>query len=352
MTLPSFELVRPSTIVGVAEALDRFPGTRCISGGTDLLVSMRQGLAAPPQLVDVTGVPEMQRLEERDGVLFVGAAVTLRRLHDFLVEHGSLGAAREAVEVVASPVLRNMGTVGGNICLDPRCVYYNRSREWRERQGFCLRHQGSICQAAPKSSVCFAVFSADVPLALVALGAEVDICGIDHGALTVRREPLERLYTGDGARHLALQAGEFVGGVRVPLMVEVEDTTAGADTTTGAGSMARLASAYEKCRWRKAIDFPTAGVAVALELTEGVITRARVVVGGLSPAPLVAVQTAERLAGERPSLGVFTSAADVLGRGSRTVNNHAAGAAYRKSVSRALFVRLCERLCSPLEVDA
>jgi 4-hydroxybenzoyl-CoA reductase subunit beta len=310
-------------------------GPRCLGGGTDLLVAMSQGLATPSVLVDLSGVDDLQRLEENDAELFVGASVTLRRFSRYLAEHRHRGAVSEAVASVASPVLRNMGTIGGNICLDPRCAYYNRSQEWRERQGFCMRHEGSICQAAPKSSSCHAVFSADIPPALVAMGATVDIYGGTNSTLTLRTLPIERLYTGDGARHLALGVGELVVGVHIPI--------GEADTYTLSG--------YEKCRWRKSIDFPAVGVATALTLKNGVIVQARVAAVGLDSAPVVADDVAEGLLGEEPDPAVFRRAAEAVGRSARTVDNSAAGARYRKTVSKALFTRLCGRLCGCAEVD-
>jgi 4-hydroxybenzoyl-CoA reductase subunit beta len=335
VNLPDFELSGPHTLAEAARALRRRPDARCLAGGTDLLVAMKQGLARPGHLVDLAGVRELQILEQRGSELFVGAAVTLRRLNRHLRESGHQGAVCEAVSAVGSPVLRNMGTLGGNICLDPRCAYYNRSQEWRERQGFCLRHQGSICQAAPRSSRCYAVFSADIPPALIAVGAWVDIYGMKEDALHKRTVPIAALYTGDGARHLTLRADEFVGGVHIP--------------TGDAGT--HMLSGYQKCRWRKSIDFPAVGVAVALSLKEGVIVQARVALSGLDSAPLVAREVEDGLTGEKLCPEVFRRVADSVGKGARTVNNHAAGARYRKTMAKRLFLRLCERLCVRAEVD-
>lgn len=327
MTIPDFDVIRPLTLDEAAETLALRPGARALGGGTDLLVSIKQGLVAPPYLVDLSGVPEMRRLEEANGTILLGGSVTLAEIIGFLDGDDRAAAVREAALAVASPVLRNMATLAGNVCLEPRCIFYNRDRDWRARQGYCLRHQGSICQAAPAGNRCYAAFLADVPVALSALGATVDICRWDEGRTLLGICPIDALYTGNGARHLALVRNEFVLSVRIPVARQ-------------------LVSGYEKLRWRSAVDFPTAGVAVAFRLSGGVIRDAKVVVGGVDAAPFVARKAAALLEGRAPGTEVFTQAADVLLRGARMVNNHAAGAAYRRSVAKTVFRRLGEKVCT------
>jgi 4-hydroxybenzoyl-CoA reductase subunit beta len=273
--LAEFELLRPTTLDGVLEACAAHPGSRPLGGGTDLIVNLRRGIVAPPVLIDMNGVAELRTLEANEQGLTIGASVTLAQLaaDPRVAEHYSVVA--QAAGSIAGPTHRNMGTVGGNLCLDTRCIFYNQSQWWRSANNHCLKTTGDVCHVAPKSrSVCFATFSGDLAPALLTLGAEVDLIG-PAGRRTL---PLQDLYIGharhdgsgegDGKNYLALRAGELVATVRVR-------------------RQPGLRSAYDKIRIRRSIEYPVAGVAVALRREDETLADLRVAVTGTNPRPVL-----------------------------------------------------------------
>ncbi|HZB92403.1 MAG TPA: 4-hydroxybenzoyl-CoA reductase subunit beta [Stellaceae bacterium] len=272
--LPDFALVRPKTLAEALAARAADPGARLLGGGTDLVVNIRRGIEAPPSLIDVTGIAELKAIRADESALEIGAGVTLAALaaHPGIRAHYPVVA--EAAHSVAGPTQREMGTLGGNLCLDTRCLYYNQSDWWRSANDHCLKTTGTMCHVAPKSrGVCFATFSGDLAPALLTLGAEVALIGPD-GA---RRLPLGALYTGyarhdgsggDGKNYLALRPGEMVVGVR-------------------AKGEPGLRSGYDKLRIRRSIEYPVAGAAAALKREGGVIADLRLAFTGTNPRPVL-----------------------------------------------------------------
>src|SRR5208282_4053779 len=182
--------------------------------------------------------------------------------------------------LVASPPLQNRGTLGGNVCLDTRCWYYNQSAFWRQSRGYCLKRGGNICQAAHGSKRCYATFSSDTVPVLIALGARVTLSHWHEGGLTEREFPLENFFVEDGIRRNVLCPGEVVVGLRLSLMDN-------------------LRSGYRKYRQRASIDYPLASLAVALRIVEGRLRGVRVVVGALASAPILAVESMAVLEGSQ-----------------------------------------------------
>ncbi|MGA8612374.1 MAG: 4-hydroxybenzoyl-CoA reductase subunit beta [Xanthobacteraceae bacterium] len=275
--LPEFALVHPRTLDELIAARTSNPESRLLGGGTDLVVNIRRGIVAPPLLIDVNGVDELRAIKVDGRALEIGASVTLAELavHPDVVRHYQVVA--QAAVHVAGPTHRNMGTVGGNLCLDTRCIFYNQSEWWRSANDHCLKTTGTICHVAPKSrGVCFATFSGDMAPALLTLDAEIDIAG-PAGRRTM---PLAELYIGyarpdepvtktrgDGKYFLSLRPGEFVSAVR-------------AKNTPG------LRSAYDKIRIRRSIEYPVAGVAVALRREGDTLADLRVAFTGTNPRPV------------------------------------------------------------------
>ena len=177
----------------------------------------------------------------------------------------------EAAATVASPVLRNMGTIGGNICLDTRCLWYNQSLTWRKGCGFCIKKDGDLCHVAPGGTKCWAAFSGDTPPALLCLNAEIEIVG----AAGARRIPLRDFYTGLGDNYRKLQPNELVTRVFLP------------------ATSADYRGVYRKLRVRGSIDYPLAGVAVVMKRSNGHVADARIGITAVNPAPLL-VQRARR----------------------------------------------------------
>ena len=261
--LPAFELKRPASLAEAIEWLAAAPDARAIAGGTDLVPNLRDGIGAPPVLVDLSRVAGLDVLEIRTAGARIGAGVTLARLAADAGIAAALPAVSEAAVSIAGPSHRSVATVGGNLCVDTRCVYYNQSEWWRRSNGYCLKHRGETCHVAPTGTRCHAAYQGDLAPALIACGAAVEIAG-PRGTRTIA---LEDLYRDDGRAHLALEPGELVVAVVVPAQPR--------------GST----SAYRKARARGAIDFPLAGVAVRLATREGRIAAIDVALTGTNSRP-------------------------------------------------------------------
>jgi len=286
--LPEFQLVRAATLDEVIAARARHPESRLLGGGTDLVVNIRRGIVAPPVLIDINNVAELRAIRADARSLEIGAAVKLAELaaHDEVVRHYPVVA--QAAGFIDGPTHRNMGTVGGNLCLDTRCLFYNQSEWWRAANHHCLKTTGDICHVAPKSrGVCFATFSGDLAPALLTLNAEVDLAG-PAGKRTISLESLYIGYArqdrpiteteGDGKHYLSLRPGEFVTMVR-------------------AGNTPGLRSAYDKIRIRRSIEYPVTGVAVALRREDDVLADLRVAFTGTNPRPVLLKGLAELCGG-------------------------------------------------------
>src|SRR3954470_5082024 len=182
MSLPSFKLLRPRTVEQAVTYLTRhgqLSELEILAGGTDLVPSMKQRLFTPKFVMDVRRIEELGKIKVVPGhAVEIGALATLSTIEDSGFIQRNYPVLHEAVKTVASPILRNMGTLGGNICLDTRCLWYNQSLQWRKSCGFCIKKDGDICHVAPGGNFCWATFSADTPAALLTLGAEINIAGI------------------------------------------------------------------------------------------------------------------------------------------------------------------------------
>jgi 4-hydroxybenzoyl-CoA reductase subunit beta len=253
---------------GEAIATRRAHADSCfIAGGTDLLANLRHGLRRPSLLIDLSGIEELTGISLDDRRLRVGAMVTIAALARDPRIAPRWRALAQAAEAVGAPGHRVLGTLGGNLCLDTRCIYYNQSEWWRSANGFCLKRRGDTCHVAPQGKRCHAAFTGDLAPALLALGATVEIAG----ASGRRRLPLGDLYVEDGLAHLTLGADELIVAVELP-----------PDPPP---------SAYEKVRVRGAIDYPLAGVAVALGMADGVVASLRMALTGTNSRPFVIAGT-------------------------------------------------------------
>ncbi len=276
--LPEFDLIRPSTLDEALKASAANPGSRPLGGGTDLTVNIRRGIVAPPVLIEMNAVAELRAIRADANGIEVGASVTLAELSQHPDVRRHYPVVAQAAHQIAGPTHRRMGTVGGNICLDTRCIYYNQSQWWRDANDHCLKTTGTMCHVAPKSrGVCFATYSGDLAPAFLTLHAEVDLAG-PAGRRTV---PLNSIYIGfarqdipvtetqgDGKYYLSLRPGEIVTAVR-------------------ANNVAGLRSAYDKIRIRRSIEYPVAGVAVALKRDGDTLSDLRLAFTGTNPRPVL-----------------------------------------------------------------
>ncbi len=261
--MPDFQVVKPQNLDEALAAVDTTPGARFLAGGTDLVPNIRRGIVAPELLIDLGGLAELDGIEPVGGGLRIGAGVTLARLADDPVVAEHYPALSQAAVEVAASSHREVATLGGNLCLDTRCVFYNQSEWWRGANDYCLKYRGEICHVAPSGNHCFAAFSGDVAPACLVYCAEAEIAG----PVGRRRLPLREIYADDGMAHLKLAPGEILVSV-----------------TLRAAKGWR--SGYRKARVRAAIDFPLAGVAIALRRDDTGLAGLRVALTGTNSCPL------------------------------------------------------------------
>ena len=319
--LPRFDLAQPHSVEGAIAMRQAECNSRFIAGGTDLLVNARHGLTGPELLIDLSGIGELREAEVSRSGARIGAMVAVAALARHAEIARRYRALTEAAAAVAGPAHRTMGTVGGNLCLDTRCIYYNQSEWWRRANGYCLKHGGDTCHVAPQGRRCHAAFTGDLAPALLVLGAEVDIAG-PNGR---RRMPLDELYVEDGRAHLALAPGELVVAVRLR-----------ADPP---------ASSYAKVRVRGAIDYPLAGVAVALGMAGDRVEALRIGLTGTNPRPFL-VAGAETFCGLPVDEKLLTGIDRLVQRQVQPMRTTLASAHYRRLAAAALARRLVAALAA------
>lgn len=276
MRLPWFHHYTPRTVAQTANILaGEGPSAMLIAGGTDLLPNMKRRQQMPQTLVSLRAVDELKRLSNGSG-LTLGAGLTLTEVVRADAVRNHYRGLWQAAHQVASPHLRNMGTLGGNICLDTRCHYYDQNYEWRRAIDFCMKKDGVTCWVATASRRCLAVSSTDTAPALIALDAKVRLVS-SRGE---RELALAGLYNNDGIDYLTRCADEVLTAVTLP-------------------DRRGWRSCYWKLRRRGSFDFPVLGVAAAAKLAaDGTVEDARLVLGAVASQPLLS-DAAGRLAGRR-----------------------------------------------------
>jgi 4-hydroxybenzoyl-CoA reductase subunit beta len=332
--LPAFSLLRPTTLDEALKARAANPDSRALGGCTDLTVNIRRGIVAPSVLIEMNNVAELRAIHADANAIEIGASVTLAELSEHPDVRKHYPVVAQAAHEIAGPTHRIMGTVGGNLCLDTRCIYYNQSEWWRDANNHCLKTTGTMCHVAPKSrGVCFATFSGDLAPAFLTLGAEVDLAG-PEGRRTV---PLNDIYIGyarqdipvtetqgDGKFFLALRPGEIVTAVR-------------AQNTPG------LRSAYDKIRIRRSIEYPVAGVAVALLREGDTLSDLRVAFTGTNPRPVLLTGTQE-LCGKTLDDGFYKGLDDLVRDQVMAMKTTFTPGHYRRRVASVLARRLVATL--------
>jgi 4-hydroxybenzoyl-CoA reductase subunit beta len=261
--IDEFRLQRPATLADAALLLST-AGARLVAGGTDLVPNLRRGVADPRCLIDLGGVHGLAAIEAHHGQWRIGAGATLATLASHAELARELPALVQAASRVAGPGHRSAATVGGNLCQDTRCVYYNQSAWWRAANGGCLKLAGSVCHVAPQGKRCHAAYEGDLAAALLAYDAEVEIVS-SQGSY---RRPLHELFRDDGAAHLVLEPTEIVAAVHV--RVPREGSTSG----------------FHKVTPRGAMDFGLASVAVVLRMDGPLLAALAVGISGTNAHPL------------------------------------------------------------------
>jgi 4-hydroxybenzoyl-CoA reductase subunit beta len=319
--MAAFSVKRPTSVAEAATLLASEPGARLLAGGTGLLPNLRRGIEHPTMLVDLGAVRDFASIAFTEEGLSLGAGVTLSRLAADARVARFYHAVAEAACTVAGPSHRSVATVGGNLCLDTRCVFYNQSEWWRAANEYCLKRSGDVCHVAPQGKHCHAAFSGDLAPALLALRADVELIA----SRGTRRIELSDLYRDDGAAHLTIAADEVLGRVHVP------------------APPAGLVSGYRKACVRGAIDFPLAGVACALSVRDGELASLRVALTGTNSQPFVLAGT-DALLGRGLTTDTFASLAKLVQKQVSPMRTTVTQSNYRRQVAAVLAQRLVRDL--------
>ena len=294
-----------------------------VAGGTDLFPKLKRRQFDVDVLIGLDFLGRELRAG-RDGIdIDAGATLAHAAGHPLLNER--FPGYAEAAGLVSSPPLRNAGTIGGNLCVDTRCNYYDMTYEWRKAAGFCMKKDGDICLVAPGSPRCWAVSSSDTAPMAIALGGNVVLAGPDGE----RELPAAALYRDDGMEYLAKRPHEVVIALRLP-------------------APRGTRSAYVKLRRRGSIDFPIAGAAVAAELDGDSVTACRIVLSAVGSRPVEATAADQFLSGKRLSRETIEAAAELAAKPAKPLDNADLSHAWRKRMVRVVVEQALEKLLTPV----
>ncbi len=337
MRLPKFSYLAPREI---AEAVKIMAGAgpegQFVAGGTDLYPNMKRRQQTPKTVISIMRVPELNQIsgEGKSGVR-IGASVTLTDICEHPVINRDYPVVAHAARTISTPILRNMGTIGGNLLLDTRCNYYDQNYEWRKGINFCLKKDGDICWVAPGSSKCWAVQSSDLVPVMVAIGARLRFAS----TLGDRVIDAAGLYNDDGIDYLHKRPDELLVDIQLP-------------PTNG------WRASYQKLRRRGAFDFPVLGVAAWVQVDEtnvrtgsgsdrdATIKNARIVLGGIAPSPLEVKEAGQALIGNPLHQEYIEAAAEAAYIKARPLDNTDFVMNWRKQMTRQYTLRALQELAS------
>ncbi|HZH89274.1 MAG TPA: FAD binding domain-containing protein [Pyrinomonadaceae bacterium] len=324
MRLPKFEYRVAREVTEAARMMaDAGPQGQFVAGGTDLYPNMKRRQQTPKTVISVGRIAELNRItgDGKSGVR-IGAGVSLTDLCEHPLIRRDYPSVAAAAQTISTPVLRNMGTVGGNLLLDTRCNYYNQNYEWRKGVNFCMKKDGEVCWVAPGSSKCWAVQSADLVPLMVALGARLRLVS----TLGEREVTAEGLYNDDGIDYLHKRPDELLADIRLP-------------PSEG------WRAVYKKLRRRDAFDFPVLGVAVRLDMeADKTVREAKMILGGIAPAPVEVREAEAALVGGRLDAERIAAAAEACYVKARPLDNTDFIMNWRKQMTRTYVRRALEAL--------
>jgi 4-hydroxybenzoyl-CoA reductase subunit beta len=319
LRLPRFKYLRPTTAREAARmAADLGPRAMFVAGGTDLFPKLKRRQFDVETLIGLDFLP--RQIHNGSSECVVDAGVTLAAASSDAHLNQNLVGYAEAAGLVSSPPLRNAGTVGGNLCVDTRCNYYDMTYEWRKAAGFCMKKDGDICLVAPSSPRCWAVSSSDTAPMAIALDGVVSLTGPDGE----RELPVSVLYRDDGMDYMAKQPNEVVTSIKLSVDRETR-------------------SAYVKLRRRGSIDFPIAGAAVAVQLDGDTVVRCRIVLSAVASHPLEATAAEEFLKGKRLNTDTIRETADIAAKPAKPLDNADLSHFWRKRMVRVVVEQALER---------
>jgi 4-hydroxybenzoyl-CoA reductase subunit beta len=302
---------------------DAGPEAMFVAGGTDLYPNMKRRQQTPRTVISVTRLRELYDVrQDAGGGLVIGASVSLTDVVDHPLIRREYLVVADAARTISTPLLRNMGTIGGNLLLDTRCNYYDQNYEWRRGINFCMKKDGDICWVAPSSPKCWAVNSSDLAPVMVALGAKLRL--VSSGG--ERMVPASDIYNNDGINYLNKRPDELLTEIHLP-------------PRNG------LRAVYKKLRRRGSFDFPVLGVAAALELDQDRrVKNARLILGGVAPAPIEVKEAEAVLIGQLLNQERIDAAAEACYLKARPLDNTDFMMNWRKQMARPYVLRALEDL--------
>ena len=324
LRLPEFRYYRPRSVKQASRILaDLGPDAMFVAGGTDVYPKMKRGQFTPRHLVSLRGLRELGGIHRTEDGLWIGAGESLTSVsnHRLIVKH--LSALAHAGESVSTPQLRNMGTIGGNVMVDPRCNYYDQTFFWRQAVGFCMKKDGDICLVAPGSARCLAIASSDTAPVLVSLGAEAVVVN-QHGE---RRIKLADLYRDDGIDYATKSKDEVLKGIWIPRV-----------------SLGHR-NVYLKLRRRGSFDFPILGVAASMDIDQGGVCRhISLVLTAVASAPKTIPEASSILIGNRVTLESIDTVAEAAAKAAHPLDNADLDYWYRKRMAKVYTQRALARM--------
>jgi 4-hydroxybenzoyl-CoA reductase subunit beta len=324
MRLPKFVYRVPHEIAEAVKMMaDAGSEGQFVAGGTDLYPNMKRRQQTPRTVISVTRLKELNQItgDGREG-LRIGASVSLTDICKHKIVNRDYPMVARAARLISTPLLRNMGTIGGNLLLDTRCNYYNQNYEWRRGINFCMKKDGEVCWVAPGSSKCWAVQSSDLVPLMVAMGAKLKLVS----TLGERLVDAAGLYNNDGIDYLHKRPDELLAEVHLPPLNGWRAT-------------------YKKLRRRGAFDFPVLGVAARLDFAaDGTISDAKLILGGIAPAPLEVKEAAALLIGHPLAPERMQAAAEACYLKARPLDNTDFVMNWRKQMARPYVLRALEEL--------
>jgi len=346
MRLPKFSYRTPRTIAEAVKIVaDAGPDAQFVAGGTDLYPNMKRRQQMPKTVISVMRLPELNQVTG-DGSrgLAIGASVTLTDICENEIIKRDYPVIASAARTISTPILRNMGTIGGNLLLDTRCNYYDQNYEWRKAINFCLKKDGDVCWVAPGSSKCWAVQSSDLVPVMVAIGAKLRLVS----TLGERMIDAAGFYNDDGIDYLKKRPDELLVDIHLP-------------PTNG------WRASYQKLRRRGAFDFPVLGVAAYIRVSTGsgsdriinttrpndpiatapgtdTVVDARIVLGGIAPSPIQVTEAAQLLMGKSLNDDQIHAAAEAAYIKARPLDNTDFVSQWRKQMARQYTIRALEAL--------
>ena len=318
MRLPKFEYRVPQTIAEAVKIMaDVGPDGQFVAGGTDLYPNMKRRQQMPKTVISVMRLTELNQIVGDGSTgLRIGASVILTDICDHPTINRDYPVVARAARMISTPLLRNMGTIGGNLLLDTRCNYYDQNFEWRKGINFCLKKDGDVCWVAPGSSKCWAVQSSDLVPVMVAIGAKLRFAS----TLGERVVDAARLYNDDGIDYLRKRQDELLVAIELP-------------PTNG------WRASYQKLRRRGAFDFPVLGVAACIHYDQEHVSDAKVVLGGIAPSPIEITEANTTLVGKPLSEDQIQAAAEAAYIKARPLDNTDFVYQWRKQMARQYTLR-------------